>query len=61
MLTSLTSPTQVDQIMGMRSEMLRITEQLRRAETDKLQLESEVSTLKQQVSGHELCALSRLT
>jgi hypothetical protein len=37
--------------MSMRNELLKATEDLRRAEGDKLQLEGDIATLKQQVMG----------
>jgi hypothetical protein len=42
---------QVEQIMSLRSDMLATSEDLRRTELDKLQLEADISTLKQQVRG----------
>jgi hypothetical protein len=40
---------QVEQILGLRSDLMEAAEKLRRAESDKQQAEADIASLKQQV------------
>ena len=46
--------------MSMRNDLLKATEDLRRAEADKLQLEGDIAMLKQQVRLHLLGCFQRV-
>lgn len=47
----LSAGLQVEQILGLRADLMEAAEKLRRSETDKQQLETDIATLKQQVCG----------